>query len=87
MPELSEEETILFNKLAKQVVARGMGTPAILFLETSKPLGFVASQVMVFFRPFVQMVISDPVNYETLRTSLERRGTIEELIKCIEKQM
>ena len=46
---LPEEEDAVLDKLARKVVARRMAVPAILFLESTKPLNFIASQVLVFF--------------------------------------
>jgi hypothetical protein len=66
------------------VARRRLATPAILFLESSRPLGFVASQVMHFFRPLVGAVVKDAPAYDRLARLLERRGAVELLIRRLE---
>ncbi len=81
---LPAEEDAVLDKLARKAVERGMAVPAILFLESIKPLNFIASQVMVFFEPIVQTVFNIK-DYDTLRTALERRESVEILLLKIEE--
>ncbi|MCK4632933.1 MAG: hypothetical protein KAT79_06645 [candidate division Zixibacteria bacterium] len=81
---LPEEENAVLDKLARKVVGRGMSVPAILFLESTKPLNFIASQVLVFFEPIVQSIFSFK-DYDTFRCALEKRESIEILLLKIEK--
>lgn len=82
---LDEEEQALVGRLAQTIVARGMTVPAVLFLEMSRPLAFVASQAMVFFAPMVGVLF--PLrDYERLSLLLERREGVAELIAAIEAQ-
>ena len=74
LQDLLEEDAVL-DKLAKKAVERGMAVPAILFLESIKPLNFIASQVMVFFEPVIQSVFNFR-DYNTLRSALEKRESI-----------
>ncbi len=84
--ELTPEEDRLLRILAKEIVKRGMGTPAILFLEPFKPLSFIGSQIMVFFEPIVNAIF--PTNtYEVLEQALEKRISVEILIRYIEDEM
>jgi hypothetical protein len=80
---LPEEEDRVLEKLAKKVVEWRMAVPAILFLESVKPLNYIGSQAMVFFEPIVQTVFNFR-DYDTLRTALEKRHTIEVLLLKIE---
>jgi hypothetical protein len=80
---LPEEEAAVIEKLAKKVVEKSMTVPAIIFLESVKPLNFIGSQAMVFFEPIIQTVFNFR-DYDTLRTALEKRPTIEILIQRIE---
>jgi len=82
-PLPAEEEAVL-DKLAHKVVDKGMTVPAIIFLESVKPLNYIGSQVLVFFEPIVQTLFNFK-DYSTFRTSLEKRETIEILILKIEK--
>ena len=81
---LPAEEDAVLDKLAKKAVERGMAVPAILFLESIKPLNFIASQVMVFFEPVIQSVFNFR-DYNTLRSALEKRESIEILLLKIEE--
>lgn len=81
---LPEEEEAVLEKLARKVVDKGMSVPAILFLESVKPLNFIGSQTMVFFEPIVQTVFNFK-DYDNLRQALERRESIEILILRIEE--
>ena len=81
---LPEEEEAVLDKLARKVVERHMAMPAILFLESVKPLNYIGSQAMVFFEPIVQSVFNFR-DYDKLRSALEKRQTIEILLLRIEK--
>ena len=80
---LPEEEDAVLEKLAKKTVERGMAIPAILFLESTKPVNFIMSQVMVFFEPIIQSVFNFK-DYDNLRSALEKRETLEILLLKIE---
>jgi hypothetical protein len=79
-----EDEAIL-DRLAVRVVAMRMTVPAILFLESMKPLSFVGSQAMYFFEPMVRAFFSVP-EYERFALLLERRETMEALLVKIEEK-
>ncbi len=79
----AEEEAVL-QKLAHKVVERRMAVPAILFLESVKPLNFIGSQVLVFFEPIVQTLFNFK-DYDTFRQALEKRESIEILLLKIEE--
>jgi len=81
---LPQEEDAVLDKLAKKAVERGMAVPAIIFLESIKPLNFIASQVMVFFEPVIQSIFNFK-DYNTLRCALEKRESVEILLLKIEK--
>ncbi|MCP4566929.1 MAG: hypothetical protein GY841_05045 [FCB group bacterium] len=78
------EEDAVLEKLAKRVVAWRMTVPAILFLESVKPLNYIGSQTMVFFEPMIQSIFSIK-DYDTFRQALERRENIENLLQKIER--
>jgi len=81
---LDSDEQALMDKVAHKVVDKGWTVPAIMFLESVKPLNFIGSQVMVFFEPIVQTVFSFN-DYTTFRTALEKRESIEILLLKIEE--
>lgn len=82
---LPEEQEAVLDKVAFQVVKRGMTVPAIVFLESIKPLNYIGSQAMVFFEPIVQTVFNWR-DYDALRMALERRESIEILIRKVEAE-
>lgn len=81
---LTPEEDALLDKIAAQIVKRGMVAPAILFLESIRPMNFVASQAMAFFGPFAG-ILFNPAEFDTLRELLERRESIEHILSRIER--
>lgn len=81
---LSDEERTMLDELADGIVSRRLTPAALFFLESMKPLGFITSQVMTFFAPVVQTIWSSPVRYNMLMSVLERRGSIELLLRRLE---
>lgn len=77
------EEDAVLEKVAQKVIQWHMSVPAIMFLESVKPLNFIGAQAMVFFEPLVQSIFSIK-DYDTLRVALERRENIENLLQKIE---
>jgi len=71
--------------MAEQVVARRMTVPAILFLESVKPVSFIGSQALYFFEPMVRAFFTVP-EYERFAALLERRESLEDLLVRIEAQ-
>jgi len=82
--ELTPHQEEILDKIAGKVIYWKMSVPAILFLESVKPLNYIGSQMMAFFEPFVQTLFSWK-DYEEFRKMMEERGTIELLLQRIEK--
>lgn len=61
-----------------------MAVPAILFLESSKPLSFVGSQFLVFMEPFVKTFFTATL-YDRFAALMEDRDQYELLIRKIER--
>ncbi len=80
---LTDEDRALMERLADAIVRRRMATPAVLFLQSVKPLNALGSQAMVFLRPFVAGLFR-PEKYDRLTAILERRDGIEMLLAAIE---
>lgn len=83
-PKLTEKQAELLDKLAKKVVEYRMTVPAIMFLETVKPLSYIGSQTMVFFEPMVKAVFN-VAEYDDFRILMEDRRNVEELLVRIER--
>ncbi len=81
---LTEVEAGIVEKIAAKVVSLKMTVPAILFLESVKPLNFIGAQALVFFEPFVQTLFNFK-EYDTFRLMMERRENVERLLLKIEE--
>ncbi|MDQ7778710.1 MAG: hypothetical protein RDV41_03240 [Planctomycetota bacterium] len=81
---LKPEEIELLDRLAKGIVRRRMTAPAVLFLESVRPLNFIGSQAMTFFMPIVNLVFNT-AELEKIAAVLERRKSIPSLIDSIER--
>ncbi len=82
--KISEHEHQALHRLAAKVIEWKMAVPAIMFLESIKPLNWIGSQAMVFFEPFVHAMFSFK-DYDVLQKTLEKRESVEVLIQKIEK--
>ncbi len=82
--KIPADEDAVMEKVAKKVVERHMAVPAIMFLESIKPLNYIGAQAMIFFEPIVQsiFVIKD---YNVFRRAMERRENVEILLQKIER--
>lgn len=79
-----DEQRALLEKLAQWVVNRNLTTPAILFLETGKPLNFLGSQLLIAFSPFIQAFFKGE-QYLKVALILEKDENVELLIELIEQ--
>jgi hypothetical protein len=84
MKELTPQQEEILLKIARKVIHWKMSVPAILFLESVKPLNYVGSQMMAFFAPFVETLFSWK-DYDEFRKMMEERETIERLLQKIEQ--
>ena len=82
-PELTPEDRALLERLAVRVVELHLTTPAILTLESGRPLSLLAGQTMLFFEPLAQALFGmrDLRRYAAL---VERREVIEIFTRMIE---
>lgn len=78
------EEIVILERVAKKVVSWRMAVPAIMFLESVKPLNYIGAQAMVFFEPMVQTIFNFK-DYEIFRAAMERRENVENLLLKIEE--
>ena len=80
-----ERQAELLTKIADQIVKRKLTVPAIMFLESVKPLSFIGSQALVFLQPVVQAVLNRR-EYDEITLMMEQRENVEKLLVEIEKQ-
>ena len=83
--ELAPEDRLLLERLAQRVVELRLETPAILTLESTRPLSVLAGQAMLFFEPFAQALFHYP-DYRRLAALVERRDALELLTRLIEER-
>ena len=81
---LAPEDQALLEKLASRVVELRLETPALLTLETARPLSVLAGQAMLFFEPFAQALFRLP-DYRRVAALVERRDALEALAGMIER--
>jgi hypothetical protein len=77
------EDLALLDRVATAIVARGMATPATLFLESMGPLNFLGSQALHVLTPVIESVVSSTELTQIARL-LERRDSIPRLLALIE---
>ena len=83
--ERTPEDEALLDRIAGAVVRLGMSVPAVFLLESSKPLSFVGSQFLHFLSPIIHTVVNAQ-ELDRLAVMLERRDTVEVLIRRIESR-
>lgn len=79
--EASSREAM--DRFAKRIVDWRMTAPAILFLESTKPLSFLGNQALIFFQPIVQSIFNFRT-YDEITEILEDRENLEYLLCKIE---
>ncbi len=87
MTKLADEDGAMLDELADAIVKRRLATAALFFLESMRPLSFIGSQMMVFFRPFVALVWANPLRWDHLQRVLEHRDGVEALALRLEARM
>ena len=74
--EPTPEQKEVVEKVCREIVRRHLTTPALLFLEMSRPLNYLGSQTLHFFQPFFS-AFSDSQSPQRFAEFLEHRGSIE----------
>ena len=81
---LNIEDKDFLTKLAEEVKSRRLTTPAIFFLEMTRPLNFVGSQAMVFFGPIISAFVKTDGYYRAAEL-FEEHSSVEFLICELER--
>lgn len=83
--ELTEEQRdALIEKMAQKVAQFGMYVPAIMALEMSKPVAFLAGQGLLLGSGFLAPLFG-PQNVQQVSKLMESRANVERLIQRIEE--
>ena len=80
------DEERLIGSIAKTVVDYGLEAPAIMFLEATKPVSFIASQLaIVFLGPFQWLFNAEGPKYTGLFAKKENVSRIIDRIEELSK--
>jgi hypothetical protein len=82
--EPTPDERAALDPLLAEIRRRGLVAPAVIFLESCAPLNTVGAQALHFMQPFATAVL-DPVRYATLSRYLDRRGSIEWVVRELQR--
>lgn len=80
-PNDLQRDTI--EKLCREIVRRQLTVPALLVLETSRPLNGFSAQMLHFLQPIATAVVGS-AEYEQFARFLEQRGSVDYFIERIE---
>ena len=80
---MENKEKLLLTDFAQKIVEKKISVPAIFFLESTKYLAFLGSQMLVFFGPIITSFTNSKKYYKVVNL-LEEKNNIEYLIKKIE---
>lgn len=81
--EPTPEQKSAVDKICAEIVRRHLTTPALLFLETSRPLNFLGAQAMHFFMPVIS-VLTESHSPRHFAEFLSQRGSVDYLCRRIE---
>jgi hypothetical protein len=84
--EPSEDEAVAVEWFCEQVARRHLSTPAVIALEMTRPLNFLAAQLLHALAPGVWALAPQGMHqhYEAFACFLERRGALDYLLRRIE---
>ena len=80
----SEQDIIFIRRVATRIHRTGLVTPAVFFLELTKPLALIGSHIMIFFGPIINAFINAEGYYKAAEL-FEEPANVELLIREIEK--
>jgi hypothetical protein len=82
--EPTEAERPIVDRVCLEVVRRHLTTPALFFLEMSRPLNSLAAAAIHFFTPLLSVLVTGD-EHRRFAEFLDRRGSIEHLCRRIEQ--
>ena len=81
---MKNNEKDILNGFAIKIVERNLSVAAIFFLESTKYVSFVGSQLLVFFGPIITSFVNSE-KYYNISELLEDRKNVEFLLDEIER--
>lgn len=80
-----DEEERIINRIASEVLKRGLEIPSIMFLESIKPVSRIGSQLSMFFiAPFLSIFGDLGVDYIKF---FDKQENVEKLLQRIESEI
>lgn len=73
----------LIDRIADAIASRRLAAPALLFIESAKPLSFLGNQMLLFLEPLVKSFVKGKT-YDRFAKLLERRENVDLLLERIE---
>lgn len=81
---LTKQDRLFIERIAKKIFTSGFTTPAIFFLEMTKPLALLGSHLLIFLGPVINSIIQSDDYYRSVQV-FEEPDNIELLLKEIER--
>ena len=75
----NKKEEVVVEKVCNEIVKRHVTLPAIVMLETFRPLNYLGSQLMHFFQPIISSILTID-GYSDFTTLLEKRESVDYII-------
>ncbi len=83
--EISHERAVeLTEKIARFIVERKMAAPALVAIESMRPLHRIGSQLLYFIAPFAE-IIFNPKEYQEVAAMLEKDEYVNMLLNRIDE--
>jgi hypothetical protein len=83
---LDPSDRKLLERLAQRIVELHLEVPAILALESGRPLSLLAGQTMLFLEPLAQALFP-LTDYRRYAALIERRDVLEAFTRMIEARV
>ena len=81
---LKKQDRLFIERIAKKIFISGFTTPAVFFLEMTKPLALLGSHLLIFLGPVINSIIQSDAYYRSVQV-FEEPDNIELLLKEIER--
>ena len=81
---LKKQDRLFIERIAKKIFTSGFTTPAVFFLEMTKPLALLGSHLLIFLGPVINSIIQSDAYYRSAQV-FEEPDNIELLLKEIER--
>lgn len=81
---LNKNDQLFIERIAKKIFDSGFITPAIFFLEMTKPLALLGSHFLIFLGPVINSFIQSDNYYRAVQV-FEEPSNIDMLLDVIER--